>query len=64
MIVEERDDTLKPGKLAAFVEAYRDHGLQLQLDHLGTFHDYFTSEIGEFNAAEHSDAQASSSELA
>jgi hypothetical protein len=49
MIVEERDYTLKPGKLTPFVEAYRDHGLQLQLDYLGTFHGYFTSEIGELN---------------
>lgn len=49
MIVEERDYTVKPGKLATFVETYRDHGLQLQLDYLGTFHGYFTSEIGELN---------------
>ena len=49
MIVEERDYTVKPGKLATFVEIYRDHGLQLQLEHLGTFHGYFTSEIGELN---------------
>ena len=32
MIVEERDYMLKPGKLATFVETYREHGLQLQLD--------------------------------
>jgi len=49
MIVEERDYTLKPGKLATFVQTYKDHGLQLQLDYLGTFHGYFTSEIGELN---------------
>ncbi|WP_131113068.1 NIPSNAP family protein [Lichenihabitans psoromatis] len=49
MIVEERDYTLKPGKLAIFVETYRDYGLQLQLDYLGTFHGYFTTEIGELN---------------
>jgi hypothetical protein len=49
MIVEERDYTLKPGKLGAFVETYRDHGLQIQLDYLGAFHGYFTSEIGELN---------------
>ena len=49
MIVEERDYTLRPGKLGAFVETYRDHGLQIQLDYLGTFHGYFTSEIGELN---------------
>ena len=49
MIVEERDYTLKAGKLGAFVETYRDHGLQIQLDYLGAFHGYFTSEIGEPN---------------
>jgi uncharacterized protein YbaA (DUF1428 family) len=49
VIVEERDYTLKPGKLSAFVETYRDHGLQIQLDYLGAFHAYFTSEIGELN---------------
>ena len=49
MIVEERDYTLRPGKLATFVETYRDHGLQLQLEFLGTFHGYFTTEIGELN---------------
>ena len=49
MIIEERDYTVKAGKLATFVETYRDHGLQLQLEYLGTFHGYFTSEIGELN---------------
>jgi uncharacterized protein YbaA (DUF1428 family) len=49
VIVEERDYTLKPGKLSAFVETYRDHGLQSQLDYLAAFHGYFTSEIGELN---------------
>jgi hypothetical protein len=49
VIVEERDYTLKPGKLSAFIDTYRDHGLQIQLDYLGAFHGYFTSEIGELN---------------
>ena len=49
MIIEERDYTVKPGKLATFVETYRQHGLDIQLEHLGTFHGYFTSEIGELN---------------
>ena len=47
MIVEERDYTVRAGKLATFVETYRDHGLQLQLEFLGRFNGYFTSEIGE-----------------
>jgi hypothetical protein len=32
MIVEERDYTLKAGKLGAFVETYRDRGPQIQLE--------------------------------
>ena len=42
MIIEERDYTVRPGKLATFVEP-------IQLEHLGTFHGYFTTEIGELN---------------
>ncbi len=49
MIIEERDYTVKPGRLATFVETYRAHGLQLQLEYLGRFHGNFTSEIGELN---------------
>lgn len=49
MIIEERDYTAKPGKLATFVDTYRDHGLQIQIEYLGTFHGYFTTEIGELN---------------
>lgn len=49
MIIEERDYTARPGKLAAFVETYREHGLPIQTEHLGTFHGYFTTEIGELN---------------
>ena len=49
MIIEERDYTTRPGKLAAFVETYREHGLHIQVEHLGTFHGYFTTEIGELN---------------
>lgn len=49
MIVEERDYRVKAGLLADFVEAYSDEGLAIQLEPLGTFHGYFTSEIGELN---------------
>lgn len=49
MIVEERDYTVRPGRLAAFVETYHEHGLPTQLEYLGTFHGYFTTEIGELN---------------
>lgn len=49
MIVEERDYTLKPGKVATFVSTYEQLGLPVQLEYLGRFHGYFTSEIGELN---------------
>lgn len=49
MIYEERDYHIKPGKLAQFVECYRDYGVELQKKHLGTFICYFTTEIGELN---------------
>jgi hypothetical protein len=49
MIVEERDYTLKPGKVATFVSTYEQFGLPVQLEYLGRFHGYFTSEIGELN---------------
>lgn len=49
MIYEERDYRIKAGKLADFVQLYAEYGLHLQKEHLGTFHGYFTSEIGELN---------------
>ncbi|MBY6005042.1 NIPSNAP family protein [Salipiger bermudensis] len=49
MIYEERDYHIKPGKLQTFVGLYRDHGVELQKKHLGTFISYFTTEIGELN---------------
>ncbi|BDG71726.1 NIPSNAP family protein [Roseomonas fluvialis] len=49
MIVEERDYRLKPGKLGAFVAAYEAHGLPIQIELLGEFLGYFTTEIGELN---------------
>lgn len=49
MIVEERDYRIKPGKVAEFVATYEQHGLPIQLELLGTFLGYFTSEIGELN---------------
>ncbi|ORE90321.1 NIPSNAP family protein [Acuticoccus yangtzensis] len=49
MIYEERDYHIKPGKLAEFVDAYKNHGLAIQKKHLGTFVCYFTSEIGTLN---------------
>jgi len=49
MIYEERDYRIKAGRLAEFVGLYGEFGLPLQKLHLGTFHAYFTSEIGELN---------------
>ena len=49
MIIEERDYRVKAGKLGQFVAAYEKHGLPIQLELLGTFLGYFTTEIGELN---------------
>lgn len=49
MIYEERDYRIKAGKLAEFVRLYGEYGLSIQKEHLGTFHAYFTTEIGELN---------------
>lgn len=49
MIVEERDYRVRSGFLPDFLEAYRSEGLPIQLELLGTFHGYFTTEIGELN---------------
>ena len=49
MIVEERDYRVKAGKLGQFVAAYEKHGLPIQIELLGKFLGYFTTEIGELN---------------
>lgn len=49
MIIEERDYRVKAGKLGQFVGLYEKHGLPIQLELLGTFLGYFTTEIGELN---------------
>lgn len=49
MIIEERDYHVKPGKLAQFVNLYEKHGLPIQVELLGKFIGYFTTEIGELN---------------
>ena len=49
MIIEERDYRIKPGKIGQFVATYKEHGLPIQQELLGTFLGYFTSEIGELN---------------
>ncbi len=49
MIYEERDYRVKAGKLAQFVSLYEQHGLPIQIELLGKFHGYFTTELGELN---------------
>jgi hypothetical protein len=49
MIVEERDYRIKAGKTGEFVALYEQHGLPIQIELLGKFLAYFTSEIGELN---------------
>ena len=49
MIIEERDYRVKHGKLAQFIAAYSAHGLPIQIELLGKFLGYFTTEIGELN---------------
>lgn len=49
MIIEERDYRVKAGKLGQFVSLYEKHGLPIQLELLGKFLGYFTTEIGELN---------------
>lgn len=49
MVYEERDYRIKAGKLGEFVNLYGEFGLPLQKEYLGTFHAYFTTEIGELN---------------
>jgi len=49
MIIEERDYRVKAGKLGQFVSLYEKHGLSIQLELLGKFLGYFTTEIGELN---------------
>lgn len=49
MIIEERDYRVKAGKLGQFVSLYERHGLPIQLELLGKFLGYFTTELGELN---------------
>ena len=49
MIVEERDYRVKAGRLGQFVGLYEKHGLPIQIELLGTFLGYFTTEVGELN---------------
>jgi hypothetical protein len=53
MIVEQRDYTLVPGKLAEFVKRAEETGIKIQAPILGNLLGWFTSEIGELNHVVH-----------
>lgn len=53
MIVEVRTYTLKPGKIAQYLQLYQSKGLQVQSGHLGRLLGYFVSEFGELNQIVH-----------
>jgi len=49
MFIEERDYRIKAGKLTAFLAAYEELALPIQLHYLGPMIGHFTTEIGELN---------------
>lgn len=49
MIIEHRIYTIQVGKVSAFCEYYKDHGLEVQKKILGNLVGYFTSDIGKLN---------------
>lgn len=53
MIVEERNYTLAPGRLGAFLQLFEAEGLALQRAHLGELVGYFTTETGTLNQVMH-----------
>jgi hypothetical protein len=53
MFVEERIYTLQPGRTVDFFRLYEEEALAIQLKHLGTMVDYYSSEIGTLNQVIH-----------
>jgi hypothetical protein len=53
MIVDLRTYTVKPGKLAAYVKLYQDHGWPLQQKYLGTCLGWYTVAEGTLNTVVH-----------
>ena len=53
MIIDLRTYTLKPGKVADYLELYEREGLPVQTRYLGPPVGYFVSEIGELNQLVH-----------
>ncbi len=54
MIVEERLYTIQMGRLHEFLAFYAEHGLAVQLRHLGRMYGYFYTEVGRLNQVTHS----------
>ena len=53
MIVDHRTYTLKPNRLGEYVKIFEEHGLPIQMRHLGNLIGYFTSVIGPVNQVVH-----------
>lgn len=53
MIIDHRTYTLKPNRLPEYVRIFEEHGLPIQLRHLGNLVGYFTSVIGPVNQVVH-----------
>jgi hypothetical protein len=53
MIIDHRTYNLYPTKLPKWIKLYEEHGLPVQLKHLGKLIGFFTSEIGTLNQVVH-----------
>ncbi len=53
MIVDMRTYTVRPGKLAAYVKLYQEHGWPLQQKYLGTCLGWYTVAEGTLNTVVH-----------
>jgi len=53
MIYEERIYTIAPGKVAQYLETYRELGLPVQLEVMGKLIGYWHTEIGGLNKVVH-----------
>ena len=53
MIIDERTYTVRPGRLAAYLEAHMADALPLMRKHLGEPYGYYTTETGDLNQFVH-----------
>ncbi len=49
MIIDHRTYDFHPGKMKAWIQIYKEHGLPVQEKHLGTLIGFFTTEVGPIN---------------